>query len=140
MAMVMAAFIISGFLCTSSQHIYVEENNLCDRNEEAMMLIRKLLIQQGWIQESLDSLRQTLKRLEKNITSIREDVQIVKRESSAICPPGWFHHGNSCYLFSSDTLPWNESSDTCSSIGDGLVAIESQSEETFLQNRLHYEF
>ncbi|XP_062620471.1 perlucin-like protein [Saccostrea cucullata] len=61
-------------------------------------------------------------------------------ESSARCPPGWDHHENSCYLFSKDTLSWSEASDTCSSVGDGLVAIESQSEETFLQNRLHHEF
>lgn len=61
-------------------------------------------------------------------------------ESAARCPIGWDHHGNSCYLFSKDTQSWNNSSDSCASVGASLVAIESQTEQTFIQNRLRHEF
>ncbi|XP_048750463.2 perlucin-like protein [Ostrea edulis] len=61
-------------------------------------------------------------------------------ESLSRCPLGWYHHGNSCLLFSTDTLNWNDSSEACASVGASLVAIESHEEETFIQNRLHHEF
>lgn len=32
------------------------------------------------------------------------------------------------------------SQDSCATVGASLVAIESQTEETFIQNRLHHEF
>ncbi|XP_065921711.1 perlucin-like protein [Magallana gigas] len=63
-----------------------------------------------------------------------------RAKSAARCPIGWDHYGNSCYLFSKDTQPWNSSLDSCASVGASLVAIESQTEETFIQNRLRHEF
>ncbi|XP_061167282.1 ladderlectin-like [Saccostrea echinata] len=62
------------------------------------------------------------------------------RGSSSRCPPGWHRHGNSCYMFSKNTLPWNQALHTCVSLGAGLVAVESHREEKFLQNRLRHEF
>ncbi|XP_052693863.1 perlucin-like protein [Crassostrea angulata] len=61
-------------------------------------------------------------------------------ESAGGCPFGWDHHGDSCYLFSNDTQSWNSSSDICASFGASLIAIESQTEEKFIQNRLHIDF
>ncbi|XP_062599670.1 uncharacterized protein LOC134261228 [Saccostrea cucullata] len=96
MAMVWAALLMSGIVCTNSQYIYSEENNCCASNAETMVQIRGLLIQQMRIQESVDSLRQMVKRLEGDVTKTHEDVQIVKREylipgpcsTSDSCPDG----------------------------------------------------
>ncbi|XP_062603444.1 microfibril-associated glycoprotein 4-like [Saccostrea cucullata] len=78
MAMVRAAFIMCGVLCISGQYIYPKEKNRCARNGEAMMQIRELLIQQGRVQESVDSLGKMVKGLEQDVTKTYEDFKIVK--------------------------------------------------------------
>ncbi|XP_062593262.1 microfibril-associated glycoprotein 4-like [Saccostrea cucullata] len=79
MAMVWAALLLSGIVCTSSQYIYSKDR--CASNGETMMQIRELVIQQGRIQESVDSLRRMVKKLEEDVNKTHEDVRIVKKES-----------------------------------------------------------
>ncbi|XP_062621656.1 uncharacterized protein LOC134283224 [Saccostrea cucullata] len=69
MAMVWAVILMSGVLSTSAQHIYPKENSRCVSNGETMMQIRELVIQQGGIKESVDSLRRMLRRLKDDVTS-----------------------------------------------------------------------
>ncbi|XP_062600621.1 fibrinogen-like protein 1 [Saccostrea cucullata] len=77
--MIWAAFFICGFLCTSSQYLYVKESDRCTSSGKTMVQIRELLLQQERIQKSVDSLRQMVKRLEENTGKIHEDVEMVKR-------------------------------------------------------------
>ncbi|XP_062601246.1 cerebellin-2-like [Saccostrea cucullata] len=56
MAIVWAAFLMPVFLCTCSQHIYVNEDSDCARNGEAMEQIKKIWMKLGRIQESVDRL------------------------------------------------------------------------------------
>ncbi|XP_062586882.1 fibrinogen-like protein A [Saccostrea cucullata] len=77
--MVWAAFIICGVLCISAQYIYPKEKNRCASNGEAMERIREILLQQMRIQETVDSLRLMVRRLEEDVTKTYEDVQIVKK-------------------------------------------------------------
>ncbi|XP_062600623.1 microfibril-associated glycoprotein 4-like isoform X1 [Saccostrea cucullata] len=78
--MVLVALLMSGIVCTSAQYIYPKENNRCASNGDIMLQIRDLLIQQGRIQESVDSLRRMVKRLEDDVTDIHEDVRMVKND------------------------------------------------------------
>ncbi|XP_062592613.1 fibroleukin-like [Saccostrea cucullata] len=80
MAMVWVALLMSGIVCTSSQYIYSKDR--CASNGETMMQIRELVMQQGRIQESLDSLRRMVKKLEEDVTKTKthEDVRIVRKE------------------------------------------------------------
>ncbi|XP_062614772.1 microfibril-associated glycoprotein 4-like [Saccostrea cucullata] len=79
MAMVWAAFFLVAILRTSSQYINVNEDDGCPGNTEAMVQIERLQTTQSNILESVDSLRQTVERLDKEVTNINEDVQIVKK-------------------------------------------------------------
>ncbi|XP_062600625.1 angiopoietin-2-like isoform X3 [Saccostrea cucullata] len=76
MANVWTVILAWSFLCTSSQKIYSEENNRCASDGETMMQIGEFLIQQGRLQESLDSLRQIIKRLEEDVTKIKSGLKI----------------------------------------------------------------
>ncbi|XP_062577706.1 fibroleukin-like isoform X2 [Saccostrea cucullata] len=78
MAMVWVALLLSGIVCTSSQYIYSKDR--CASNGETMMQIRDLVIQQGRIQESVDSLRRMVKKLEEDVTKTHENARIVRKE------------------------------------------------------------
>ncbi|XP_062595944.1 fibrinogen-like protein 1 [Saccostrea cucullata] len=87
MAMVWTAILACSFLCTSSQKIYSEENHRCASDGETMMQIREVLIKQERFQETVDSLKKMMKRLEENtgkmmrrlekdVTKIKSDIKI----------------------------------------------------------------
>ncbi|XP_062604820.1 microfibril-associated glycoprotein 4-like [Saccostrea cucullata] len=78
MAIVWAALLLSGIVCTSSQYIYSKDR--CASNGETMMQIRDLVIQQGRIQEMVDSLRRMVKKLEEDVTKTHENARIVRKE------------------------------------------------------------
>ncbi|XP_062579875.1 microfibril-associated glycoprotein 4-like isoform X2 [Saccostrea cucullata] len=78
MAMVLAALLMSGIVCTSSQYIYSKDR--CASNGETMMKIRELVIQQGRIQKMVDSLRRMVKKLEEDVTKTHENARIVRKE------------------------------------------------------------
>ncbi|VDI24942.1 C-type lectin domain family 10 member A-like [Mytilus galloprovincialis] len=74
------------------------------------------------------------------VVSLSIQALFVFRTSAIHCQPGWDHHDSSCYLFSKDTATWESARDICQSVSSSLVAIESQSEEAFIEARLHHEF
>ncbi|XP_062596835.1 angiopoietin-2-like isoform X2 [Saccostrea cucullata] len=79
MAIVRAVFLACGILCTSSQNIYMNENDDCSSDGETIEKIQRLQTTQRRIQETVDSLRQMVMRLNEDVTKTQEDVQIVKK-------------------------------------------------------------
>uniref|UniRef100_A0A493TPF9 C-type lectin domain-containing protein n=1 Tax=Anas platyrhynchos platyrhynchos TaxID=8840 RepID=A0A493TPF9_ANAPP len=45
------------------------------------------------------------------------------------CPEGWRPFQESCYYFSDDQMPWNESQQKCSGMGSQLVVINTEAEQ-----------
>uniref|UniRef100_A0A493TNI5 C-type lectin domain-containing protein n=1 Tax=Anas platyrhynchos platyrhynchos TaxID=8840 RepID=A0A493TNI5_ANAPP len=45
------------------------------------------------------------------------------------CPEGWRPFQESCYYFSGDQMPWNESQQNCSGMGSQLVVINTKAEQ-----------
>uniref|UniRef100_A0A8B9UEF3 C-type lectin domain-containing protein n=1 Tax=Anas zonorhyncha TaxID=75864 RepID=A0A8B9UEF3_9AVES len=48
------------------------------------------------------------------------------------CPEGWRPFQESCYYFSDDQMPWNESQQNCSGMGSQLVVINTEAEQVRL--------
>uniref|UniRef100_A0A8B9R4L7 C-type lectin domain-containing protein n=1 Tax=Anas platyrhynchos TaxID=8839 RepID=A0A8B9R4L7_ANAPL len=48
------------------------------------------------------------------------------------CQEGWRPFQESCYYFSDDQMPWNESQQNCSGMGSQLVVINTKAEQEFL--------
>uniref|UniRef100_A0A8B9IGY1 Uncharacterized protein n=1 Tax=Anser cygnoides TaxID=8845 RepID=A0A8B9IGY1_ANSCY len=45
------------------------------------------------------------------------------------CPEGWRRFQESCYYFSADQMPWDESQQNCSGMGSHLVVINTEAEQ-----------
>uniref|UniRef100_A0A8B9UGX3 C-type lectin domain-containing protein n=1 Tax=Anas zonorhyncha TaxID=75864 RepID=A0A8B9UGX3_9AVES len=45
------------------------------------------------------------------------------------CPEGWRPFQESCYYFSDDQMPWDESQQNCSGMGSQLVVINTKAEQ-----------
>ena len=45
------------------------------------------------------------------------------------CPEGWRRFQESCYYFSADQMPWDESQQNCSGMGSHLVVINTKAEQ-----------
>ncbi|XP_035401596.1 C-type lectin domain family 6 member A-like [Cygnus atratus] len=66
------------------------------------------------------------------------NVSASKRSSSPTedswmcCPEGWRCFQESCYYFSADRMPWDESQQNCSGMGSHLVVINTEAEQEFL--------
>uniref|UniRef100_A0A8B9R3A1 C-type lectin domain-containing protein n=1 Tax=Anas platyrhynchos TaxID=8839 RepID=A0A8B9R3A1_ANAPL len=50
-------------------------------------------------------------------------------DSWKCCPEGWRPFQESCYYFSGDQMPWNESQQNCSGMGSQLVVINTKAEQ-----------
>ncbi|XP_068557029.1 C-type lectin domain family 4 member D-like isoform X5 [Anas acuta] len=53
-------------------------------------------------------------------------------DSWKCCPEGWRPFQESCYYFSDDQMPWNESQQNCSGMDSQLVVINTEAEQEFL--------
>ncbi|XP_039608003.1 C-type lectin domain family 4 member M-like isoform X1 [Polypterus senegalus] len=51
----------------------------------------------------------------------------------SVCPERWLPFKSQCYFFSTDTMTWNASLESCKSMGGNLVIIESEEEQRFLE-------
>eukprot|EP00075_Anas_platyrhynchos_P015333 XP_027304586.1 C-type lectin domain family 4 member D-like [Anas platyrhynchos] len=52
------------------------------------------------------------------------------------CQEGWRPFQESCYYFSDDQMPWNESQQNCSGMGSQLVVINTKAEQDFLSKEI----
>lgn len=50
-------------------------------------------------------------------------------DSWKCCPEGWRRFQESCYYFSADQMPWDESQQNCSGMGSHLVVINTEAEQ-----------
>ncbi|XP_061675807.1 C-type lectin domain family 7 member A-like isoform X2 [Syngnathoides biaculeatus] len=48
------------------------------------------------------------------------------------CPPGWLRLDQSCFVFSTSRLSWEESQTNCSGLGGSLAVVSSPKVQTFL--------
>ncbi|XP_050566094.1 C-type lectin domain family 4 member D-like [Cygnus atratus] len=70
------------------------------------------------------------------------NVSASKRSSSPTedswmcCPEGWRCFQESCYYFSADRMPWDESQQNCSGMGSHLVVINTKAEQDFLNKEI----
>uniref|UniRef100_A0A493U315 C-type lectin domain-containing protein n=1 Tax=Anas platyrhynchos platyrhynchos TaxID=8840 RepID=A0A493U315_ANAPP len=53
-------------------------------------------------------------------------------DSWKCCPEGWRPFQESCYYFSGDQMPWNESQQNCSGMGSQLVVINTKAEQVII--------
>ncbi|XP_068556904.1 C-type lectin domain family 4 member D-like isoform X6 [Anas acuta] len=56
------------------------------------------------------------------------------------CSEGWRPFQESCYYFSDDWMPWNESQQNCSGMGSQLVVINTEAEQAFLYKEMGRQF
>nr|XP_038035437.1 C-type lectin domain family 4 member D-like isoform X6 [Anas platyrhynchos] len=59
-----------------------------------------------------------------------------KEDSWKCCPEGWRPFQESCYYFSGDQMPWDESQQNCSGMGSQLVVINTEAEQDFLYKEI----
>nr|XP_038035348.1 C-type lectin domain family 4 member D isoform X1 [Anas platyrhynchos] len=52
------------------------------------------------------------------------------------CSEGWRPFQESCYYFSDDQMPWDESQQNCSGMGSQLVVINTKAEQDFLYKEI----
>ncbi|XP_031442519.1 CD209 antigen-like protein E [Clupea harengus] len=57
-----------------------------------------------------------------------------------VCPDGWAHNSGKCYLFSSTNKTWSQSRDHCITLGGHLAIVNSQEEQSFLNQSAIEEF
>uniref|UniRef100_A0A4W5L3M4 C-type lectin domain-containing protein n=1 Tax=Hucho hucho TaxID=62062 RepID=A0A4W5L3M4_9TELE len=89
---------------------------------------------------------QNLKDLiENNLTAVlKHNQELTEQRTSCtitedehpICAHDWMSHGKKCYYFSNESLTWVESGAKCVSMGGQLVIIDSQNEQTFLDQKI----
>ncbi|XP_068557071.1 C-type lectin domain family 4 member D-like [Anas acuta] len=63
-----------------------------------------------------------------------------QKDSWKCCPEGWRPFQESCYYFSDDQMPWNESQQNCSGMGSQLVVINTKAEQAFLYKEMGRQF
>nr|XP_038035506.1 C-type lectin domain family 4 member D-like isoform X2 [Anas platyrhynchos] len=63
-----------------------------------------------------------------------------QKDSWKCCPEGWRPFQESCYYFSDDQMPWNESQQNCSGMGSHLVVINTKAEQAFLYKEMGRQF
>ncbi|XP_032056870.1 C-type lectin domain family 4 member D-like [Aythya fuligula] len=64
------------------------------------------------------------------------NVPASKKDSWKCCPEGWRPFQESCYYFSGDQMPWDESQQNCSGMGSQLVVINTEAEQDFLYKEI----
>ncbi|XP_032063738.1 C-type lectin domain family 4 member D-like isoform X2 [Aythya fuligula] len=62
------------------------------------------------------------------------------KDSWKCCPVGWRPFQESCYYFSDDQMPWDESQQNCSGMGSHLVVINTEAEQAFLYKEIGRQF
>ncbi|XP_056105421.1 immune-related, lectin-like receptor 4 [Rhinichthys klamathensis goyatoka] len=60
--------------------------------------------------------------------------KLSKALDDSACPKDWEYHAGKCYYFSSNSLDWTKSRDTCISDGGHLVIINLKDEQEFLMS------
>ncbi|XP_068556913.1 C-type lectin domain family 4 member D-like isoform X7 [Anas acuta] len=63
-----------------------------------------------------------------------------QRRDWKCCSEGWRPFQESCYYFSDDWMPWNESQQNCSGMGSQLVVINTEAEQAFLYKEMGRQF
>nr|XP_038035479.1 C-type lectin domain family 4 member D-like isoform X2 [Anas platyrhynchos] len=56
--------------------------------------------------------------------------------NGSVSEKGWRPFQESCYYFSGDQMPWNESQQNCSGMGSHLVVINTEAEQDFLYKEI----
>ncbi|XP_071899024.1 C-type lectin domain family 4 member D isoform X3 [Anas platyrhynchos] len=56
------------------------------------------------------------------------------------CSEGWRPFQESCYYFSDDQMPWDESQQNCSGMGSQLVVINTKAEQAFLYKEIQMKY
>ncbi|CAB1321038.1 unnamed protein product, partial [Coregonus sp. 'balchen'] len=69
---------------------------------------------------------------DRNLTGLEKG--LTADDKCPICADGWMDYGKKCYYFSNSKLTWVESRDKCVSMGGHLVIIDSEEEQTFLDD------
>ncbi|XDV34821.1 hypothetical protein PO909_004933 [Leuciscus waleckii] len=101
-----------------------------------------LSFQYVYKEKKLKDLQQLHSALNENFTALSEVLQdmhhwqqnLSKATGDSACPKDWEYHAGKCYYFSTNTLDWNKSQDTCISDGGHLVIINSREEQEFLMS------
>nr|XP_038035391.1 C-type lectin domain family 4 member D-like isoform X4 [Anas platyrhynchos] len=63
-----------------------------------------------------------------------------QKDSWKCCPEGWRPFQESCYYFSGDQMPWDESQQNCSGMGSQLVVINTEAEQAFLYKEIQMKY
>ncbi|XP_051729209.1 immune-related, lectin-like receptor 4 isoform X1 [Ctenopharyngodon idella] len=100
-----------------------------------------------YTEKKLKDLQQLHSALNENFTAFSAVLQDMHRwqqnQSKALngsaCPKDWEYHAGKCYLFSTNTLNWAESRDSCITDGGHLVIINSKNEQEFLMRIIQME-
>ncbi|XP_077052230.1 immune-related, lectin-like receptor 4 isoform X2 [Siphateles boraxobius] len=101
-----------------------------------------LSFQYVYTEKKLKDLQQLHSALNENFTAFSAVLQdmhhwkhnLSKALDDSACPKDWEYHAGKCYYFSTNTLDWNKSRDTCISDGGHLVIINSKDEQEFLMS------
>uniref|UniRef100_A0A493T206 C-type lectin domain-containing protein n=1 Tax=Anas platyrhynchos platyrhynchos TaxID=8840 RepID=A0A493T206_ANAPP len=64
---------------------------------------------------------------------------LILGDSWKCCPEGWRPFQESCYYFSDDQMPWNESKKNCSGMGSQLVVINTEAEQVSAGRQMKYQ-
>ncbi|XP_062392346.1 asialoglycoprotein receptor 1-like isoform X2 [Sardina pilchardus] len=83
-------------------------------------------------------LEQTDEKLMTMLTNMTAEIMSIKRSKDKItysCTENWKLHETSCYLFSSNTLPWHKAVDYCKTQSATLLIINNQDEWMFIIKR-----
>ncbi|XP_076090188.1 lectin BRA-3-like [Mytilus galloprovincialis] len=59
--------------------------------------------------------------------------------SHALCPNGWRHFQDSCFLTKQETLNWNDAQHACQGINARLAEVQTHAKVEFLRNMLSKE-
>eukprot|EP00075_Anas_platyrhynchos_P015337 XP_027304590.1 C-type lectin domain family 4 member D-like isoform X4 [Anas platyrhynchos] len=63
-----------------------------------------------------------------------------QKDSWKCCSEGWRPFQESCYYFSDDQMPWDESQQNCSGMGSQLVVINTKAEQAFLYKEIQMKY
>ncbi|XP_048590575.1 CD209 antigen-like protein E [Nematostella vectensis] len=56
-----------------------------------------------------------------------------KKLSLALCPLGWHHHANNCYVIKFENVTWQVAMQRCHSVDSAMVSISSVEENAFVR-------
>ncbi|XP_076130069.1 uncharacterized protein LOC143111700 [Alosa pseudoharengus] len=83
-------------------------------------------------------LQQTDEKLLTTLTNLTAEIMSIKHSKDKItysCTENWSLHATSCYLFSSNKLPWHKARDYCKTQRATLLIINNQDEWQFITKK-----